>query len=60
MPTRNERDYYARRAAEIRQFADNTQDPETQKTLRAMAESYDRLVEEADRIVTLRDRLDQA
>lgn len=57
MPSLEQRDYYARRAMEIRSFADKAQDPEIKTTLETMAGSYDKLVEEADRIKTLRLKL---
>jgi hypothetical protein len=60
VPTLNERDYYARRAIEVRGFAAVARDPEIKHTLEQMAESYATLVEEADRIARLRTALDEA
>jgi hypothetical protein len=58
MPTLNQRDYYARRAMEVRGYAEAAKDPEMKKTLETMAASYDRLVEEADKIAYLRASLE--
>lgn len=54
MPTPEQRDYYQRRSAEIRALAHKAVDPEIRTTLQGMAGSYEKLVEEADRIAHLR------
>jgi hypothetical protein len=60
MPTADQRDYYARRAAEVRALAKAATEPDIRKTLETMAESYDTLVTEADRIEHMRDQLPKA
>lgn len=59
MPGRAERDYYARRALEVRNLASaaTATDPDIRRTLDAMATSYDTLVAESDRIEHMRQRL---
>lgn len=59
MPTLNDRDYYARRAMEVRGLAEAAADPQIKQTLAEMAESYNKLVEEADRIAHLRTALEK-
>jgi len=58
MPTPEQRDYYARRARDIRDYAAKATNPEIKETLETMARSYDALVEAADRIVFLRSQVD--
>jgi hypothetical protein len=60
MPTADQRDYYARRAVEVRALAKAATDPDIRETLETMAKSYDTLVNEADRIEHMRDRLPKA
>jgi hypothetical protein len=60
MPEKEQREYFARRAIEVRALANAATDPDIRKTLDAMAESYDKLVEEADRIEHMRVRLTKA
>ncbi len=57
MPTTEQRDYYARRAAEARSLAATERDPKTLAALNELAESYEKLVIEADRIALIRQRL---
>ena len=57
MPTHEQREYYARRAAEVRAMAESAEDPDIRATLEGMADSYDHLVEEADRIAQMRSKL---
>lgn len=57
MPSPEQRDYFERRAAEVRALAGRTTDPDVRATLDAMAVSYGKLVEEADRIEQMRTRL---
>lgn len=57
MPTIEERDRYARRAMELRAMAETVGDPEIKQTLAGMVASYDKLVEEADRIADMRARI---
>ena len=57
MPTREQRDYYFRRAAEVRKFASEALDPDIRATLENMAASYDKLVQESDQIEHMRTRL---
>lgn len=57
MPTTEQRDYYASRAAEARKLAETEHDPQTLAALRELADSYDRLVNEADRIALVRRRI---
>lgn len=57
MPTIEERDRYARRAMELRAMAETVRDTEIKQTLQAMVASYDKLVEECDRIASMRPRL---
>lgn len=59
MPTLNDRDYYARRAIDVRTMADNATDPDIKRTLSEMASSYQTLVEEADRIERLKLALEK-
>ncbi|MEO5938372.1 MAG: hypothetical protein ABIQ43_05115 [Sphingomonas sp.] len=54
MPTIEERERYARRAMELRAMAETVHDPGIKRTLEEMVASYDRLVEEADRIAHMR------
>ena len=44
-----QRDYFARRAANVRELAETAIDPEIRAVLQGMAQSYGELVEEADR-----------
>ncbi|MDB5678474.1 hypothetical protein [Sphingomonas bacterium] len=60
MPTREQREYYARRAVEVRKLATKAIDPDIRDTLESMAKSYDTLVEEADRIGVMQGRLNRA
>ncbi len=57
MPTPEQRDYYASRAAEARALAESEEDPKTLAALNELAESYEKLVEEADRIALIQQRL---
>lgn len=57
MPTVEERDRYAHRAMELRAMAETVRDADIKRTLEDMVASYDRLVEEADRIASMRARL---
>lgn len=57
MPTTEQRDYYARRAAEARDLAAREEDADTRAALVELAASYDTLVDEADRIATIRERI---
>lgn len=57
MPTSEQRDYFARRALEVRQLAKKATDEDIRVTLEQMASSYDHLVEEADRIAVMKGRL---
>lgn len=57
MPTIEERERYARRAMELRAMAETVRDPDIKHTLEQMVASYDRLVEEADRIAHMRPSL---
>jgi pyridoxine/pyridoxamine 5'-phosphate oxidase len=59
MPTTEQRDYYASRAAEARALATAEQDPATLAALQELADSYDKLVAEADRIALIRNRMAQ-
>lgn len=59
MPTK-ERDRYARRAMELRAMSETTRDADIKQTLETMVASYDRLVEEADRIAGMRARIGPA
>ena len=54
MPTPEQREYYARRAVEVREMAKNATDSDIRDTLEAMAKSYDKLVDEVDQIALLR------
>lgn len=56
----DERDYYARRAASARNRAGVAVDPEIRAIYEKMAQSYEKLVEEADRIAHLQARLEKA
>ncbi|THD38356.1 MAG: hypothetical protein E7773_00975 [Sphingomonas sp.] len=58
MPTIEERDRYARRALELRAMANTVRDADIKQTLNDMIASYDNLVEECDRIVAARPKLD--
>lgn len=60
MPTPEQRDYYARRAADVREMAANATDADIRATLESMATSYDHLVEEADRIALMRRQVPDA
>lgn len=55
MADAEERDHFARRAAELRTMAENAIDDEIRATLEAMAASYDELVEAADRAARIRN-----
>ncbi|MES2095289.1 MAG: hypothetical protein V4459_00875 [Pseudomonadota bacterium] len=57
MPTLNQREYYARRALEVRKLAQAATDADIREALETMASSYDKLVVEADRIQHMRARL---
>lgn len=57
MPTTEQRDYYASRAAEARALAKTEKDSKTLAALNELADSYEKLVEEADRITQIRSRL---
>ncbi len=57
MPTPEQREYFARRAATAREQAKAARDPEFRTILERMAESYDKLVEETDRIAYMRTQL---
>jgi hypothetical protein len=57
MPTAEQREYYARRAVEVRALAKAATDPNIRATLEGMATSYDHLVEEADLIAHMRTQL---
>ncbi|HWU72115.1 MAG TPA: hypothetical protein VN137_01425 [Sphingomonas sp.] len=59
MPTPEQREYFARRAIEVRQMAEAASDPDIRATLEGMAASYDKLVEETDRIDGMRRRLNK-
>ncbi|MBS0478858.1 MAG: hypothetical protein JSR79_06110 [Proteobacteria bacterium] len=54
MPTIEERERYARRAMELRAMADTVRDSDIRRTIEEMVASYDKLVEEADRIACMR------
>jgi len=54
MPTAEQRDDYRRRAATVRDAAKVEADPDMRAALEQMAESYDRLVAEIDRIEHIR------
>jgi hypothetical protein len=54
MPTADQREYYARRAAEVRALAKVATEPDMRMTLETMAESHDTLVTEAGRIALMR------
>jgi hypothetical protein len=60
MPGAEQRDYYYRRAIEVRKLAQAATDNDIRETLETMAASYDKLVEEADRIEHMRRRLPRA
>jgi hypothetical protein len=60
MPTTEQRDYYASRAAEARRLAASEDDPATFAALRELADSYEKLVEEVDRIALIKKRLPSA
>lgn len=57
MPTIEQRDYFANRAAEIRKLAADALDSDIRSTLESMAASYEKLVEESDRITRFRGNL---
>ncbi len=57
MPTIEERERYARRAMELRAMAETVRDPDIKQTLQTMVASYDKLVEEADRIARMRAKV---
>jgi hypothetical protein len=59
MPSPQQRDYFHRRSVEIRAMEQKTLDPEIRSTLQSMAASYDKLVEEADRIAHMRMQLSE-
>ncbi len=59
MPTTEQREYYASRAAEARALIRTEQDPATLAALQELADSYDKLVAEADRIALIRNRMAQ-
>jgi len=50
VPTAEQRDYYKQRAATVRDAATAENDPDMRAALEQMADSYDRLVREIDRI----------
>ena len=56
MPTQEDRDQYARRAAQARKLAQEATDAELRETLETMALSYDNLVREVDRFQQIRAR----
>jgi hypothetical protein len=60
MPTIEERERYARRAMELRAMAETVRDPDIKETLETMVTSYDKLVEEADRIARMRVKVSPA
>jgi hypothetical protein len=60
MPSVEERDRFARRAMELRAMAQAVRDPGIKETLESMVSSYDKLVEECDRIKTMRARVPDA
>jgi hypothetical protein len=60
MPTLEQRNYYVRRATEVREMAQKATDPSIRQTLEEMAGSYDKLVEEADRIAIMRRSVPEA
>jgi hypothetical protein len=60
MPTIEERERYARRAMELRAMAETVRDPDIKQTLETMVASYDKLVEEADRIARMRVKISPA
>jgi hypothetical protein len=60
MPTIEERERYARRAMELRAMAETVRDPDIKQTLETMVTSYDKLVEEADRIARMRVKVSPA
>lgn len=57
MPSPEQRAHYAHRAVELRAMAAAASDTDIRKTLEDMAVSYDKLVEEADRIASMQRRL---
>lgn len=57
MPTQEDRDQYARRAAQARKLAQEAADTELRETLEQMAQAYETLVAEADRIAHMQHRL---
>jgi predicted transcriptional regulator len=60
MPTQEDRDQYARRAAQARKLAQEAADKELRETLEKMAKAYETLVAEADRIARMQHRLTTA
>jgi len=54
MPSLEERDRYARRAMELRAMAETVRDPDIKRTIENMVSSYDTLVEECDRLASMR------
>jgi hypothetical protein len=57
MPTTEQRNYYASRAADARSLAEGEPDPKTRAALDELADSYEKLVTEADRILLIRSRI---
>ena len=57
MPTSEQREYYARRASEVRKLAAAASDPDIRQTLEKMAKSYDTLVDEAFQISIMERKL---
>jgi len=57
MPTSAQRDYYASRAADARSLAAREEDPKTLAALNELADSYEKLVAEVDRITLIRQRI---
>ena len=60
MPTKEQRTYYRNRAAELRRLGESARDPDIRQAYEEMASSYDKLVEEADRIAAIRVRVRDA
>jgi len=57
MPTAKDHDRYVQRAREVKAMLHAARDPEARALLEKLAESYDRLIAETDRIADLRLRL---
>jgi len=60
MPTTEQRHYYAARGAEARALAEKEPDPKTRAALTDLADAYEKLLAEVDRITLIREQLEQA